>query len=139
MILRSFLAVFFFIVPGILAAQPFSKKMLFYLADTSKTPVNDRIIEADLDGRVKTYSVLIPCFSRQRKPVFYYDLNEPGRKINNKFLKTLKLIKLSDLVALACSLGSDKFNELYEVYFLSPFRKDLILHRVTLGESGDIF
>ena len=81
---------------------------IYYLLDTAKTPVTDRMWDIHVDkgsifGNDKSYVIQCPCLKDGGKPTFFYASGDRGEGmlVNKKQLKTLKAISLSALIAKA--------------------------------------
>ena len=72
---------------------------LFYLLDTAKTPVNDRMWSIDMEKNsiYKNYTIECPCLKNGGKPTFFYNIEGKykGIFLKKKELKTIKLTSIN--------------------------------------------
>jgi hypothetical protein len=106
---------------------------VYYLLDTTKTSVNDRMWEIELESEFKYYTLQCPCLQFDNKPTFLYkvDINK-GQIIKRKNLKSIKFIKLSDLIIDAKKYADVNFNKKFVFFFVEPYKKDFICHQIGL-------
>jgi hypothetical protein len=112
---------------------------IYYLIDTAKTPINERLWSIDINNMYKAYTLNCPCLKYNGSPYFYYSLKEtsyPAQVINRTELKRLKLITLRELITksrlfLDTSITSNAF------CFIEPYGRDYIVHHVDLRNSAE--
>jgi len=107
---------------------------IYYLVDTTKTPLKDRMWEIDMEyPSFKVYTIVCSCLRYDQKPTFLYDtLKNKGTIISKSQLKALFLIKLSSLITKAQQYTSVGFKGRYAIFIVEPIGKKYIYHRVNL-------
>jgi hypothetical protein len=105
---------------------------IYYLVDTAKAPVKDRMITVEFEDQFKCYTIECFCLKYDQKPVFYYNYEkEKGENINA--VNGISFISLSKLIHLSQEGGGDLFNTNHIAYFIEPgLGNKYIKHRVML-------
>jgi len=123
----------------LLAIKAYSQKgsktdSIFFLVDTTKTPVNERMWGIDSTSLYKNYVIKCPCLRFNGMPTFFYSITEKegkGELINASELKTLKFISLSSLILKSKQLlDTEMISRLF--YLVEPKGKKYIMHNVAL-------
>ncbi|MFI5139843.1 MAG: hypothetical protein ACHQIM_18620 [Sphingobacteriales bacterium] len=105
---------------------------IYYLLDTVKIPVNDRIWEIGVEGNFKYYTILCPCLAYGLQPTFFYRMDFGGQIINNTNLRTVKFISISSLILKAKKFTDSSFKGKYAIFFIEGKEKEFISHKVSL-------
>jgi len=129
---KIFFIILFFCSSNAFAQLKQKIDSIYYLLDTVKTPVNDRIWEIDDEGDFKYYTILCPCLAYGLQPTFFYRVDFGGQIINNTKLKTIKLISVSSLILKAKKFTDSGFKGKYAIFFIEPKEKEFISHKVSL-------
>jgi hypothetical protein len=112
-----------------------SKKIdsLFYLLDTGKTSVADRIwsINIEKNSIYKNYTIECPCLKNGGKPTFVYNIEgkDNGVFFNKKELKTIKLTNIRTLILKSKRIDTTDRRD-YAIFLVEPNRKGYIMHEV---------
>lgn len=112
---------------------------LYYLLDTTKTPVNERLWRIETNSQFKLYTLNCPCLKYNGMPQFFYSLTEagdPAQVMTKTGLKRLKLIALHELISRSRQLLDTAIIS-HAFSFIEPFGKNYILHRVDLRNSAE--
>ncbi len=107
---------------------------IYYLLDTAKTPVNDRMWSIEADDQFKMYILKCPCLKFNGTPQFFYsvtDKEDKGWIISKREFQTIKLISLPDLITKAKQL-LDTLPISRSFFLIEPEGKKYIVHNVAL-------
>lgn len=109
------------------------KDTLYYLADTAKVPLNDRMVDIGIEAPFKYYTIQCECLAYNQKPTFYFNYEKDGRgeQLSGTGLGTIRLITLSELISLAKQQGNG-FNSQHVVFFIEPWGSEYVKHKVML-------
>jgi hypothetical protein len=113
-------------------AQTPKKDTIYYLIDTTKTPVKDRMWEIGEEGPLKYYSFRCACLKYNLSPTFIYNLKNEGKFISMHDLKSINLITLAKLIDFSRENLGDSFNNKHIAYFIEPNGKEFVMHKVRL-------
>lgn len=109
------------------------KDTLFYLVDTAKTPVRDRLMRIEIEGPWNCFAIECTCLKYNQRPVFVYKLENPGSEpVNINLFRKINFISLTKLIELAKEGGGDIFNEKHIAYFIEKKGHKFIKTKVTL-------
>lgn len=119
------------------------KQPLYYLLDTAKVPVNDRMIVMDsMRNVVKLYDILVPCIQKSNEKFninFHRHLKADGDFISEEQLKKMKLTPLWHLIKLVCDEGDVFFDAKYEVYFIEPVTGGYKSYRLNVDHPNTVY
>ncbi len=106
---------------------------LYYLLDTAKIPINDRIIKI-VDAQVfKFYYFRCPCLDEGQMPYLIHRTNDKGEIIDSTKINKIKTIATVPLLYLFHK-NYYRFNVEHTVYLLEVLPdKKIIKHLVTTG------
>ena len=107
---------------------------IYYLLDTAKTPVNDRMWEIRIDDQFKSYILNCLCLKFNGMPTFFYsvtDKADSGKIINKSEFKALKLIGLPALIIKSKELLDTEMIS-YSFFIIEPEGKKYMIHNVAL-------
>jgi hypothetical protein len=106
---------------------------IYYLIDTTKTPVNDRMWKITMNGTFRQYTIQCPCLINNGKPQFFYDIanKDTGVYISQKELKALKLIHLSALILKAKQIESNENKHDYALFLIEAKGKKYFMHEAS--------
>jgi len=114
-------------------AQKSSKvDSVYYLLDTSKTSVNDRMWQIGIEGKDKYYTILCPCLQYQGKPTFIYRDTVKGEILTKKKLSSRKFAVLPELILKAKEFLSENYKGKIAFFLIEPAENNFISHRVFL-------
>lgn len=116
------------------AQQKVKSDTVYYLLDTSHTPLKDRMWQIDEDGPFKLAILQCPCLNSKDKPIFTFRTKEPNAKIKSGDLKNYNLTSLPDLIVKfkEAELKSSK----YTFMFVEPDNGGMyLLHKVKLSKT----
>jgi hypothetical protein len=105
---------------------------IYYLVDTAKIPVNDRMVKTEWEngGYAKDFIIDVPCLMDHVNPSFICSGSaKAGKVISRSSLHKLKLVNLSTLISLLCIHGA-VYTEKYVTYFVEPYGHKYIIHKV---------
>ena len=107
---------------------------IYYLLDTSKTPVMDRLWDVDLEyGGIKVYTIRCSCLQYDQRPTFSYHSNRAKSNIlSKKGLGAIKLTRLNELVIKAKQFTTPGFKGKYAFFLVEPYERRYIYHQVNL-------
>jgi hypothetical protein len=131
---KFFLAIIFFGVLNASAQEDKKVDSIFYLLDTLKTPVDNRMWHIDENSSFKNYTIQCPCLQNNGMPTFFYsvtDKGDTGKAINKKQLKNIKLISLPALIVKAKQLLDTQIIS-RGFFFIEPNGKKYVVHPVAL-------
>ncbi len=106
---------------------------VYYLLDTAKTPLNERIWHIDNDGPWKYYTIQCHCLQYDTEPTFAYDTRKDIPRIfSKKELKSIALINISDLIDSVKKNLENGRKDAYTLFLIEPYKKKYIIHRLNL-------
>jgi len=106
---------------------------VYYLLDTTKTPVNDRMWDIHEENPIlKFYVINCNCIRYDYEPSFVYDISSTKCEIiNKKRLRAIKLVSLSKLIEQAKEFLTDRTQGSRQSFFLiEPAGKKYAIHQV---------
>ncbi|MGF7080543.1 hypothetical protein [Mucilaginibacter sp. UYCu711] len=110
------------------AQELIKKDTMYYLLDTLKIPINDRMITlAEQEGDGKFFLINCPCLSHDEKPQFYYRISKKI-SVSKKMFNSIKLISLTSLIEITKKSGND-FSNKYVFYMIEPDNKSYVMHQ----------
>jgi len=112
--------------------QKYPLDTVYYLADTSKTPVKDRMISISAEvysrqGKLDTiqaFRINCNCLPFGYSPTFTRHLNQKRRLITSKDLEKIKLISLPDLLSLVLKNYDHDFNLKHAVIIIEATKNE---------------
>lgn len=107
---------------------------VYYLLDTAKTPINDRMWEIHQEyPSLKLYTIKCSCLQFNNQPIFVENLGNSEEIINEEKFKTIALLTLPSLIEKAKQLTSNyDLNKRYPLFLVERQSKKYIIHRVRL-------
>lgn len=108
---------------------------VYYLLDTAKTPVNDRMWDIHEENpSLKFYVINCICLAYNSKPSFVFDMSTAKSEvIDKRGLRAIKLVSLSALIEQAKQFSDNKEPEGHQSFFLiEPAGKKYVVHKVRL-------
>lgn len=127
-----FCTLFIFLINIKAQAQNIKKDTVYYLLDTLKTPVNDRIWNVEIESRSKFYIILCRCLKYNCYPTFIRNVNVAAGTLSKSDVNKIKFISLVKLIDLAGKDGGDSFNNYHVIYFVEPSRGEYSKSQVRL-------
>jgi len=110
-------------------AQGSKGDTLYYLLDTTKTPVKDRLWVSGKEGSFKYFKIMCECLKDNSRPTFVYKLNDKGTQIDESDFRKKNFISLSKLIKLSKQTNINKHQI---IYFVEPIEDIYIKHEVHL-------
>lgn len=106
---------------------------LYYLVDTTKVPVKDRMMKIGVEANFKFYNILCQCSKDLLMPTFIYSLNKPEltETLSKSKAEELKFISLAELLQMSQQESFDIFNNHHTVFFIEPDGNKYLKHKVT--------
>jgi hypothetical protein len=112
---------------------------VYYLLDTSKTPISERIWHIDNDGPWKYYTIQCHCLQYNAEPTFAYDTRKDiSRIISKKELKSITLINISDLIDSVKKNLENGRKEAYTLFLIEPYKKKYVSHKLNLVHPNTV-
>jgi hypothetical protein len=110
-----------------------TKDTLYYLLDTAKTPVKDRMWEIHEEyPSLKLLTITCPCLAYGRNPVFVYSTNtEQGKVINNKKVSVIKFVSLTKLIEYVKNYTGGNF-ETKKIVFIEKRKSNYMMQPVRI-------
>ncbi|MEX8547583.1 MAG: hypothetical protein V5804_08285 [Mucilaginibacter sp.] len=106
---------------------------LYYLLDTAKIPINDRMIKITDAPLFKFYYFRCPCLDEGQMPYLIHRTNDKGEIIDSSKINKIKMIATVPLLYLFHK-NYYRFNVEHIVYILEVLPdKKIIKHLVTTG------
>jgi hypothetical protein len=110
------------------AQNVMKKDTMYYLLDTLKVPINDRMVTlAEKEGDGKFFLIQCPCLAHDEKPQFYYRISKKI-SVSKKTFNSIKLISLTSLIEITKKSGND-FRNKYVFYMIEPQNDAYIMHQ----------
>ena len=110
---------------------------VYFLLDTARTPLNERIWRIDNDGPWKYYTVECHCLPYNMEPTFAYDTrNDISRIFSKKELRSIVFINISDLIDTVKKNLENGRKETYTLFLIEPYKKKYISHRLNLSHPN---
>jgi hypothetical protein len=105
---------------------------LYYLLDTGKTQVADRMWTVMADRIFKYYTIKCPCLKNDGEPTFVYDIERKGTgtHLSPNQLKKLKLISLSDLILKVKQIENNGYKRDCLISLIEPDGNKYIIHEM---------
>lgn len=106
---------------------------VYYLADTTKTPFKDRMLDVGVESDFKYFTLKCPCLKYNAEPTFIYKIKDTGQQIDGNAFKMIKTRSLPTLISLA-KQTSDLTTTVLHVYFFIERNEEnsYIIHKVRL-------
>jgi len=112
------------------------KDTVYYLLDTLRTPIADRMIIVESDGANKFYTTNCPCLAHNRSPLFRCHV--PNQTyIDQVAFNKLKFVHLAQLIELAKQNNDYHFDDRHIVYFVVPSGKKYIMSKANYEKAPD--
>lgn len=106
-----------------------TRDSIYYLIDTAKTPVNDRLWDIHDENNLVFYTFQCSCLMYGGNPTFVYSSNKPAQVPINS-LKGIRLISIVGLLKLIKQSEGEKFNTKHVLYFIQPSNEGYIKRQV---------
>jgi len=115
------------------AQRHYKEDTIYYLIDTAKTPVKERMWDISADNIYKYYTIQCPCLKYDGKPTFFYDIEgkDSGTLIRKKKLKAIKLVNLSFLILKSKQIENNDYRNDYHIFLIEPKEKIYVMHEVS--------
>jgi hypothetical protein len=110
---------------SVFAQSKIKKDTIYYLLDTLKIPVNDRIVTSQKMGNATFTEIKCPCVNRNDHPWFYSPDSKKKIFSKDKF-RSIKLINLVSLIEIVKNSG-DNFNKKYSFFIIEPMNNEYIV------------
>jgi hypothetical protein len=104
-----------------------------YLVDTSKIPVQDRLMIFGQEGDFYGYRINCQCFPWQTDPIFTYHIKQKGVNILEADLKNYQFITLRKLIEIAVQFGQTRQKKT-AFFFFEKTGQQYVKHQVFLSE-----
>jgi len=106
---------------------------VYYLLDTTKTPLKDRMWDIGIEERYKYYTIQCPCLKFNNSPTFVYNLKEGGTKMSGDQIARLSFVSLSSLIERAKAATDLTATTLYIFYIIEKnAENEYISHKMSL-------
>lgn len=106
---------------------------VYYLLDTAKTPLKDRMWDIGVESRYKYYTIQCPCLKFNNSPTFVYNLKEGGTKISGDQIARFAFVSLPSLIERAKVTTDLTATTLYIFYIVEKNREnEYISHKMSL-------
>ncbi|MDB5008300.1 MAG: hypothetical protein JWP45_2693 [Mucilaginibacter sp.] len=127
-----FFIILYLCVFSVSAQKTQKNDSIYYLIDTVKIPLLERVwhVPSD-DSQYKNYVLQCPCLKFNGTPTFFYSSKDKGRVINKTELEAIKRISLSALIIKSKQLLDTQVIS-YLFYFIEPKGDEYIIHNVGL-------
>jgi hypothetical protein len=125
---KLFFAIIFFGVFNASAQEDKKVDSIYYLLDTAKTPVLDRMISVDIARPHKFFTINCPCLNSGSRPVFRTNINN-GTSISSREIAKIKFISLANLIELVRKNDTPYFNDVVAIFFIEPGKNVFIKER----------
>jgi len=117
------------------AQAPKSTDTIFYMVDTLKTPLNDRMIASEIAGDFNFYTIKCPCLKEGVYPVFRCNVKK-YTKLGADDLSHIKFIKLSQLIQIVSTNDDKNFNDRFVIWFIEPHNYNTFIKRRVFFQGG---
>jgi micrococcal nuclease len=129
--MKPFLVSIFILFSCNAFAQEPKTDSTYFLIDTTKTNVTDRMWIINGDNLYKNYTLQCPCLKFNGMPTFFYQTNDKFKFIDKAQLKAIKLISLPALIIKAKQLlDTSMISRLF--FVIEPDGKKYVMHNVAL-------
>jgi hypothetical protein len=113
-------------IPSVFFAQTKPRKdTVYYLIDTLKIPVKDRMISTETALPFKFYTLKCNCLSSNNMPVFRANLSKQN-SFDKKQISKIDFISLPKLIELVRKNDDANFDDKFTIYFIEPLGKRFI-------------
>ena len=106
-----------------------TRDSIYYLMDTAKTPVNDRLWDIHDENALIFYTFQCACLQYGGNPTFVYNSNKPNQTHINS-VRAIRLIRIVDLLKLLKQSEGEEFNKKHIMYFIQPSKKGYVKRQV---------
>ncbi|WDF56705.1 hypothetical protein [Mucilaginibacter sp. KACC 22063] len=114
------------------AQSAIKKDTVYYLLDTTKTSVKDRMFLVGQEGAYYGYRLTCECGTYNQDVVFTRLVARKGEILTRAQVEKLNFISLRQLIHLVVKYGIDKKkNTVY--YFIEPYEEDFVKYKVFLS------
>jgi len=107
---------------------------VYYLLDTAKTPIRDRMWEIGIEVPFKYYTVLCPCLKYNNQLTFAHKIGETGKMYKN--INLMRLTTLPDLISKAKKHVDNGFNG-YTFFLIEHSGKSYVVYKVGIVPPKD--
>lgn len=115
-------------INSVSAQNKLKKDTIYYLLDTLKTSINDRLVTSEIEDGRKIITVNCHCLKNGDTPQFIYTIKF-GLPLKKKIFKSLKLVKLSDLIDLTRKNDFKTFLGKYVLFIIEPLGHNYIMYK----------
>ena len=104
-----------------LNAQEKKTDTIYYLLDTAKVPVNDRMFHIESEGPFMFYSLQCKCFPYGYGIGFYHKIaNKKEKEISFQEFRQVKTVSIIELIDLAVDYLTPANRNKYQFIFVEP-------------------
>ncbi len=94
---------------------------IYYLLDTAKVPIKDRMFRIEREGPVIGYVLECKCYPYARGIAFYFPITDKKeRKISLQEFRKIKTVSIRELIDLALKCLPPGHTDLYKFIFAEP-------------------
>ena len=106
---------------------------IYYLLDTAKVPVKDRMFRIEREGPSMDYALECKCFPYGYSIFFYYQIaDKKEQKISIQEFSKIKTVSITQLIDLALKCLPPENRNLYQFIFAEPEGKNIRLTEMKL-------
>lgn len=103
---------------------------IYYLIDTTKVTVNDRMWDIYTHDSYKFHVIQCPCLKLNGKPTFTNETRDRGKIISKTQIKKIKLISLSTLILRSKTLLDNNAPlSTVSFFFIEPYGKNYVVRQ----------
>lgn len=101
---------------------------IYYLLDTTKIPIKDRMFNIEREGPFMFYSLECKCFPYGYGIGFYYQIaDKKGKKVSVQEFRKLKTVSITQLIDLALKCLATENRSKYQFIIAEPKGDNIIL------------
>lgn len=115
------------------AQKEVKKDTIYYLIDTAKVPIKDRMFLTGQEGNFYGYRLTCKCYPYQTDAFFTYLRSRKGTEVTKDDLRLLNTINLRELIRIVVQHGLDQVNKTI-FFFIELNGQKFIQHQVFLSE-----
>ncbi|QKJ31363.1 hypothetical protein HQ865_16870 [Mucilaginibacter mali] len=107
---------------------------IYYLVDTSRTLVKDRMVDVYFVGaNLKCFEIKCPCLKNGEQPIIEYNIKRKGKVISVPDFNKLKLVTLPELIKKIKPRFEDGFDEIQVYQIIEPEGDHYIMHQADIA------
>ncbi|WDF56706.1 hypothetical protein [Mucilaginibacter sp. KACC 22063] len=130
----SFKAIIIFIVlltieKMVFAQNHTQKDTVYYLLDTTKTNIKDRMFLHGQEGRSYSYRLFCECAAFHQDAIFTRRASAKGDTLTKEQVNKLPLITLRQFIHIAVQYGIDRIDR-KEVFIITPYKDKFLAHQI---------